>query len=261
MSVNAAIIEMPPRPTYGAVELKEWIRKNTYRALIYTLSGFLLLFLFYFIYGKATEKTIGPAYRAPISKLDVSMISQQTENQEEAPPPPTQQVVDFATVARAGTPVPVPDADLKPDMKEFANVEELNKSLSKNEGQIVDINQLPSNYDLGDSKKMDVQKEEVPDIDEFIPVEKEPNVDLAELQKKIVYPELAKKAGIEGQVIVRVLVGKNGKPKDAKIQVSDSEYLDKAALDAVMKSVFTPAIQNGQPIVCWVSIPIKFRLR
>jgi len=260
MNANILVVEQPQRSSYGAIEIKDWIRKNTYRALIITLAMFLLLFLIYWIYLFASEKPLRPAFRAPISKLNVEMISQQTENQEEAPPPPTQQVVDYATLARAGTPVPVPDAEIKEDLKEFANVEELNKSLSKNEGQIIDINQLPNSYDLGD-KKMDVQKEESPDIDEFIPVEKEPQVDLDELKKKIIYPELARKAGIEGQVIVRVLVGKNGKPKDAKVQFSDSEMLDKAAVDAVMKCVFTPAIQNGQPITCWVSVPIKFRLR
>jgi len=73
--------------------------------------------------------------------------------------------------------------------------------------------------------------------------------------------ELARKAGIEGQVIVRVLVGKDGKPKKAVVQYTDSKMLDKAAVKAVMKQVFTPAIQNGRAITCWVSIPIKFKLR
>jgi protein TonB len=81
------------------------------------------------------------------------------------------------------------------------------------------------------------------------------------LQKSIEYPEMARKAGIEGQVIVRVLVGKDGKPKKAVVQYTDSKMLDKAAVKAVMKQVFTPAIQNGRAITCWVSIPIKFKLR
>ena len=72
---------------------------------------------------------------------------------------------------------------------------------------------------------------------------------------------MARKAGIEGKVIVRVLVGKDGKPMKSVVQNSDSQMLDQAAKDAVMKSVFTPAIQNGQPITCWVSIPITFKLR
>jgi protein TonB len=111
-------------------------------------------------------------------------------------------------------------------------------------------------------KKLEVEKiEEEPAIDELIAVEKEPQVDIVALQKSIEYPEMARKAGIEGQVIVRVLVGKDGKPKKAVVQYTDSKMLDKAAVKAVMKQVFTPAIQNGRAITCWVSIPIKFKLR
>jgi len=254
------VIALPAPPTYGAIEIKDYIRKNTYRALVITLSLLLLLFLFYWIYGMATTKTMGHSLRAPFSKIRVDIMMQETENQEdEAPPPETKQIVDYATATRAGTPIPVPDAQIQEDMKEFANVDKINESLSRNEGQIIDLNNLPQNMDLGD-RKPEIHDEE-PGSEEFIPVEKEPNVDLAELQKKVVYPEMARKVGVEGTVIIRVLVGKDGKVKQAKIQQSESSMLDQAAIDAVKKSVFTPAIQNGQPITCWVSIPIKFRLR
>lgn len=258
---NSIVVSLPPASTYGAVEIKEFIKKHTYRALLITLSLLLLLLLLYWVYGAATAPKSGPVLRAPISKLTLQDVSQQTESEEEAPPPPsTQQVIDYATAARAGTPVPVPDAQIQADLKEFANVDEMQKSLSKNEGQIVDLNNIPSNFDL--DQNINVKKEdEIPDSEEFIAVEKEPQVDLGELQKKVVYPEMARKSGVEGQVIVRVYVGKDGKVKQTKIQHSESSMLDQAAIDAVKKSVFTPAIQNGQPIGCWVSIPIKFRLR
>ncbi|MBL7993460.1 MAG: energy transducer TonB, partial [Candidatus Kapabacteria bacterium] len=45
------------------------------------------------------------------------------------------------------------------------------------------------------------------------------------------------------------------------VESTDSDLLNDAAIKAVMSSVFTPAIQNNQPIDCWVSIPIVFRLR
>lgn len=258
---NGFVMAIPPTPTYGAVEIKEFIRKNTYRALVITIALFILLILLYWAYGMATSASLGRNYRAPFSKTLMQNIFQQTETEEEAPPPPqSQQVIDYATAARAGTPVPIPDAEMKEDMKEFADVNKLSESLSKQDGQTIDLNNLPTNFDLGD-KKIDIKEEEVPDSEEFIAVEKEPQVDLGELQKKVVYPEMARKSGVEGQVIVRVLVGKDGRVKQTKIQYSESSMLDQAAVDAVKKSVFTPAIQNGQPITCWVSIPIKFRLR
>jgi protein TonB len=258
---SEGIMKIPQRASYGAIELKEFIRKNTYKAFLITISLFLLLFLLYWIYGKATAVDPNAALTAPISKISLTAPTQQSDQIEDAPPPPpTEAVVDIATAAKAGTPVPVPDADIKEELKEFADVDDLTKSLSKEKGDIVDFDQVQE-IDLGE-KKLDVGKiEDEPGIDDFIPVEKEPVVDLLALQKSIVYPEMARKAGIEGQVIVRVLVGKDGKPKKSVVQYTDSKMLDKAAKAAVMKQIFTPAIQNGRAITCWVSIPIKFKLR
>lgn len=256
------VIELPPPPTYGFAELKIIIPRNTYRGFIITLSIVVLLFLVYFIYGKVTESSLGAIPRAPISKITLGGPIQQLEEQKEdiPPPPPSQQVMELATAAKAGTPVPIPDAEIKEDLKEFASFEKLSESLAKEKGQEIDISQLPQDFNL--DQKIDIQQKEAdPDIDEFIPVEKEPYIDLSDLQRRIVYPEMARKAGIEGQVVVRVLVGKNGKPKKVVIQQSDSQMLNQAAIDAVMSSTFTPAIQNGQPITCWVSIPIRFKLR
>lgn len=261
MTTQGTIAMMPKKPTYGAVELKEFIRKNTYKGFIITVSLFLLLFLLYWVYGKATAVDLNAAPVAPISKISLTAPMQQNDELDNAPPPPpSEAVVDVATAAKAGTPVPVPDADIKEELKEFADVDELTKSLSKEKGNIVDFDKV-QNIDLGE-KKLNVGKiEKDPAIDEFVPVEKEPVVDLVALQKSIIYPEMARKAGIEGQVIVRVLVGKDGKPKKAVVQQTDSKMLDKAAVKAVLKQIFTPAIQNGKPITCWVSIPIKFKLR
>lgn len=60
-----------------------------------------------------------------------------------------------------------------------------------------------------------VQKEQEPDPDEFVFVEKEPTFDYADLQRRVQYPEIARRAGIEGKVIVKVLVARDGKPKRA----------------------------------------------
>lgn len=65
---NGFSIAMPAPPTYGAVEIKEYIRKNTYRALVYTLSFFLLLFLFYWVYGLASENRLDARTVLPLAK-------------------------------------------------------------------------------------------------------------------------------------------------------------------------------------------------
>ncbi|MEN6294586.1 MAG: energy transducer TonB, partial [Chloroherpetonaceae bacterium] len=67
---------------------------------------------------------------------------------------------------------------------------------------------------------------------------------------------------VEGRVVVRVLVDKDGSAKRMFIDASDNELLNDAAITAIKKyGKFTPAIQNDQPIMVWLSIPIQFKLR
>lgn len=101
-----------------------------------------------------------------------------------------------------------------------------------------------------------------PEIDEFIEVEQDPKVDLAKLQKLVVYPDLAVKAEIEGRVIVRILIDSTGNVRKIVIEDSDNVILNDAAIDAVKKyGKFSPAIFKGKPITCWLSIPITFRIK
>ncbi|MEO0132228.1 MAG: energy transducer TonB [candidate division WOR-3 bacterium] len=76
------------------------------------------------------------------------------------------------------------------------------------------------------------------------------------------YPELAKQAGIEGDVVVKALVDVDGRIIDVEIQKSSgNSSLDQAALEAARNAVFTPAKQRDQYVRVWVSIPFKFRLK
>ena len=96
-----------------------------------------------------------------------------------------------------------------------------------------------------------------PDPSVFIPVEKQP-----ERLKivKPVYPELAKRANITGRVILKVLVSKEGKPIKTLLLKADNEIFIEPSKEAAMKTLFSPAIQNRKPIMCWVNIPYVFSL-
>jgi TonB family protein len=101
---------------------------------------------------------------------------------------------------------------------------------------------------------------EIPPENQFIPVEKLPEFDMNELKMNLVYPKLARKSGIQGKVIERVFVDKNGIPKVTRISQSDSQMLEQAAINAIEKLKFKPDEQNGKPIGFWISIPINFKL-
>ena len=74
------------------------------------------------------------------------------------------------------------------------------------------------------------------------------------------YPELARKAGIEGQVFVQAIVGPDGRVKRAWVVKSTNNIFDAAAVEAVLQMVFSPARQQDKPVSCKVIVPIRFTL-
>lgn len=261
MTTIAKAIVMPEPSGYGAIELKEFIRKYTMRGFIVTVAIVALLLLLYFLTGVISGAAQDKPKLAPIVKLRLDELPPPESAAEEAPPPPTQQIINSGPASRAGTPVPVPDAMIKEDLKDFATVTELSRASSQGNEGGVDLGGFASNVNFEGNVKVE-HREEEPDPGEFIPVEKEPSLDYEKLQKSVIYPDIARRAGVEGKVIVRVLVAANGKVKKSLIEYTDSELLNEAAIQAIKNyGTFTPAIQNGQPITCWVSIPITFRLR
>ncbi|MBI5325589.1 MAG: energy transducer TonB [Ignavibacteriae bacterium] len=258
MASRIAIV-MPAPSTYGAIELKEIIRKYTWKAFFVTVASIIILLLLYFASVKISEATANKFKMAPMVKIDITDLPPPPSETEDVPPPPAEQIINTGPASRAGTPVPVPETEITADLKEFASMEELGRASSIG-GEGVDLGGFASNIDVDRKVNVDVRETEG-DPWEFVAVEKEPYIDLAELQRKIVYPEMARRAGVEGKVTVRVYVNKDGRPSKTIIEASDNELLNDAARSAIMKSVFTPAIQNGSPVALWVSIPINFRLR
>lgn len=75
------------------------------------------------------------------------------------------------------------------------------------------------------------------------------------------YPEAAKKAGIEGTAVVKVLVNEWGDVTETEIlKSSGNKALDDAALTAAKKAVFIPKKIKGKPVLDWTTIRIEFKL-
>ncbi len=72
------------------------------------------------------------------------------------------------------------------------------------------------------------------------------------------YPETARKAGITGRVYVKLLVGPDGKVKDAQVIRGIGYGCDEAATDAAYKAVFKPGTKNGKPADTYITIPYPF---
>lgn len=74
------------------------------------------------------------------------------------------------------------------------------------------------------------------------------------------YPDSALRAGLEGEVYLKLFVDAEGKVKEVTISRSDAEIFNKPAIEAAMKLVFTPAYLNGNPVSAWTSYAFRFQL-
>lgn len=117
----------------------------------------------------------------------------------------------------------------------------------------------------------------------FVSVQEDPTVTR---QAVPAYPELAREAGIVGNVRVKVWVAKNGEPRkayvlafnvraeDTRARLDDGNGKDgivisrgfrvpisifkEPALDAAMRYWFSPAIADGKPVDVWAVVPFVF---
>lgn len=94
--------------------------------------------------------------------------------------------------------------------------------------------------------------------DTFRPIQQLPQVVKSVIP---VYPELARRIGIEGRVFVKLWVDKDGKPHQASVVQSDEDMLNQSAIDAAMATKFSPAIMNNGPVSIWITIPFVFKLK
>lgn len=77
---------------------------------------------------------------------------------------------------------------------------------------------------------------------------------------KIKYTEIARRAGIEGKVIVAATIDRNGDVVDVEILKSLAADLDEVALNAVKQLKFIPGKQREKPVKVQIMIPIEFKL-
>ncbi len=105
-------------------------------------------------------------------------------------------------------------------------------------------------------------KKQIVESEFFVAVETMPEIigGFASIQEKIVYPELAKLAGIEGKVYILAFIDGNGEVASARIIKGIGAGCDEAALNAVKQTKFTPGRQRGKPVKVQVTVPIVFKL-
>ncbi len=198
-------------------------------SLIAALALMIVAFKFFPDFKGGGVKIEGPQELFQVEQID------QTKQENRPPPPPKPPI-----------PIEAPSSDVLEDI-EIGDTE-------------IDLSQqmeAPPPPPKEDKKV--VEEEPV----YFVAVEEmpEPIGGIAEIQKKIIYPEIAKRAGVEGKVYVLAFVDETGTVTDAKIIKGIGAGCDEAALDAVKKTKFKPGKQRGKPVKVQVSIPVVFKLQ
>ncbi len=121
--------------------------------------------------------------------------------------------------------------------------------------------QVPMLHDTVDRFPISVDRQgrDVSPYD-YVPLDAQPRVaDGDSIMRHFVYPEKARKLGLEGRVYVRFKVDVDGRVRKAYIEKGKYKLLNDAAIDAIKKTRYKPAVRNGVPIAVWTSEMIEFR--
>ena len=74
------------------------------------------------------------------------------------------------------------------------------------------------------------------------------------------YSEEARKAKYQGVVVLWLVVGPDGRPKNIKVERPLGMGLDQKAIEAVQRWRFEPATKDGKPVAVQINVEVNFRL-
>jgi protein TonB len=252
---------------YGAPELKKLYQKFFARGLFYAIIVHVVFISTYLVINyintlKAEELSKQQQQQRIINLTDLEPPPSATDD-ETPPPPKIEEVVNPPKDLSALTPEPV--------AKEKAEEQTI-----KTQQQLEQI-QTPVSS-MGDSgkftysgpikvqeKKVEekIEKKEVVEktVYQSFEVEKAPEcVNLAQVRSSMDYPEIARQAGIEGRVTVKVLVNESGSVIKVGSITGPDVFQDEVRNKATNLE-FTPGLQNGKPVKVWVTVPFNFKLK
>ena len=211
-------------------------------------------------YGWIKDK---PVVEMPMISLTMENIDPPPPIDKDTPPPTPPPRLDPPKLAvidsRIPEPVPIEDADENQEVKTIEEIREApNLGLKDVEGE-----NIAALFDPGEGEVEvpEVLVDPTPAPGDFVVVEEEPQpVNIGDIKKLIGYPTIARDAGIEGKVILRILVDKKGKYTKHLVINQSHPVLTAAVEKHISKLKFTPAVQGGRPIKFWVNIPFNFEL-
>jgi protein TonB len=252
---------------YGAPELKKLYQRFFARGLVLAIFVHIVLISTYLVINyintlKAEELLKNQQQQRIINLTDLEPPPSATE--DETPPPKPEELLT------------APPKDLSALTPEPVAKEKAEEQTIKTQEQLEQIKSpVSSTGDTGkftysgpikiEEKKIEekIEKKEVVEktVYQSFEVEKAPEcVNLSQVRNSMTYPEVARQAGIEGRVTVKVLVGTDGSVLKVG-SVSGPEQFHDEVQEKAMNLQFTPGLQNGKPVKVWVTVPFNFKLK
>lgn len=262
-------IRLPRQQGYGAAEIKLAIRRNTYKAFIFTMAGLALVLALSLFTGSVVSQDNKYRVSGPIM---LTTPKEPEKNKKEE----SKQKIDIPELPKDLLP---PDGNHGPKEVMSRVLHGVDESELDTNVVIAAINEndragsKPGEGIDDGTEEIEINTGFVPELPEIAELtidsvqqkpdwfpEVQPTVDLAELRKNIVFPELARKVGNGGKVVVKVWINEKGDPEDVVLLKSESKLLEAEVLRVVKLPVYTPAINQGKPVGCWIVIPINFTI-
>jgi periplasmic protein TonB len=246
---------------YGAYFLRRLYPTNLFKATWTTVIFFSIA-----VSSPIWSRYILPAKKQEAKKvisIDYTQLSQPPSIDKTQPPPNVVAPPPLKSTIKFLPPVVKPDAQVHdeyvPTQTELKTVE---PGVKTQQGDVngVDYSLLDVQDKVAETP---VKKEEV-----FTYAEEMPNFPggdeklLDYFSTHIVYPDLARRAGVEGKLFVSFVIRSNGSVTDVQVIKGLGAGLDEEAVRVVNSMpTWNPGRQNGKPVNVKVTIPIIFKLQ
>ncbi|MBS1515365.1 MAG: TonB family protein [Bacteroidetes bacterium] len=256
------------RMIYGAPELIALYQKYAMRGLMIAILFAFVLIGSVFAYNKI-KANIEAEKENQQRLVTLQDLDLPPPTSEETPPPPEPEIPEKIALKDLEALVPEPVAKEKAEILTTKTQEKLEEVKVPVASTGTDDPTKVTWDGTGklEQKKVEqkvetkeVKKEEKKKDFQSFEVEKAPvAVNLGSVRGSMKYPEIARSAGIEGTCVAKILVGTSGEIIKVS-SISGPDVFHSEIQDKIMNLQFTPALQGGQPVRCYVNVPFKFSL-
>jgi len=247
---------------YGAYVLRTLYNKYVTLSTIIGTVVFVLA-----LTGPMIVKSLRPkeaVVKKKVITLDYTQLSEPPSLDKAAPPPTLDVPPPLKSTIAFLPPVVKPDEqvsnDVVPTVEDLKKVDPGAKTQEGQEGGV--------DYSLIETQDKVVEEPKKEEAQVFTYVEEMPTFPggedacIAFINHGIQYPEIAKRAGVEGKVFIQFVVRTDGKVTDVTVGKGIGAGCDEEAV-RVVKSMpnWKPGRQNGHPVNVRISVPIVYKLQ